>query len=127
MKNTPIFSPSAPTAAGPYAHAVRSGNHLYTSGQLGVDPLTNALEEGVEAQARRALKNMKAVLETAGFSLEHVVKTTVFLKNMSDFATINAIYAEVFGDNKPARSCIAVAELPRNGLFEIESVSYFEN
>lgn len=127
MKNTPIFSPSAPKAAGPYAHAVKAGNHLYLSGQLGIDPMTGTLADGVEAQAHRALENMKLVLETAGMGLEHIVKTTVFLKNMTDFAAINAIYTEVFGDNKPARSCVAVAELPLHGLFEIESVAYCEN
>lgn len=126
MKNTPVFSPLAPAAVGPYAHAVWAGKHLYLSGQLGLDPETNTLAEGVEAQARRALENMKNVLETAGLTLAHVVKTTVFLRSMGDFAAINAIYADVFGDNKPARSCVAVADLPRGGLFEIEAVAYCE-
>lgn len=121
--NHSVFSKDAPAAAGPYSHAVWAGHLLYLSGQLGVDPETSMLAEGVEAQARLALQNIKTVLASAGLTMGNVVKTTVFLKNMGDFAAINAIYAEAFGENKPARSCIAVAELPRGGLFEIEAVA----
>jgi len=124
MKNESVFSKEAPAAAGPYSHAVWAGRYLYLSGQLGVDPETNALVEGVETQARLALANLKTVLASAGLTMDDVVKTTVFLKNMGDFAAINAIYTEAFGKNKPARSCVAVAELPRGGLFEIEAVAY---
>lgn len=123
MKNEYIIAEGAPAAVGPYSHAARAGKTLYVSGQLGIDPLTGELVEGVEAQARVALKNLVTVLRAADMGMEDVVKTTVFLKDMGDFAAINAIYAEAFGDTKPARSCVAVAALPKGGLFEIEAVA----
>lgn len=123
MKNEFIVADAAPAAVGPYSHAVKAGKTLYTSGQLGLDPISGELVEGVEAQARVALDNLKAVLKEAEMGMEDVVKTTVFLKEMSDFAAINAIYAEAFGDTKPARSCVAVAALPKGGLFEIEAIA----
>lgn len=123
MKNEFIIADDAPAAVGPYSHAVKAGKVLYTSGQLGLDPVTGELVEGVEAQARVALSNLKAVLAAAKMEMEDVVKTTVFLKDMGDFAAINAIYAEAFGDTKPARSCVAVASLPKGGLFEIEAIA----
>ncbi len=123
MKNEPIIAAGAPAAVGPYSHAVRSGKQLFCSGQLGLDPATGLLVEGVEEQARVALSNLKAVLEAADMEMADVVKTTVFLKNIEDFAAINAIYAEVFGELKPARSCVAVAALPKGGLFEIEAIA----
>lgn len=123
MKNEFIIADDAPAAVGPYSHAVKAGKVLYTSGQLGLDPVTGELVEGVEAQARVALSNLKAVLAAAKMGMEDVVKTTVFLKDMGDFAAINAIYAEAFGDTKPARSCVAVASLPKGGLFEIEAIA----
>ncbi len=121
--NRMILSPKAPAAVGPYSHAVLADRTLYVSGQLGLDPVSGALAEGVEAQAETALANLKAVLEAGGMTMDDVVKTTVFLKNMGDFAAINAIYARAFGDNKPARSCVEVAALPKGGLFEIEAVA----
>ena len=123
MKNEFIIAEGAPAAVGPYSHAVKSGKTLYVSGQLGLDPVTGELVEGVEEQARVALKNLKTVLAEAKMDMEDVVKTTVFLKEMSDFAAVNAIYAEAFGDTKPARSCVAVAALPKGGLFEIEAIA----
>ncbi len=123
MKNEPIIAQGAPAAVGPYSHAVRAGKTLYASGQLGLDPVTGQLAEGVEAQARTALSNLKAVLEAAGMEMADVVKTTVFLVDMGDFAAINAIYADAFGETKPARSCVAVAALPKGGLFEIEAIA----
>ena len=93
MKKT-VTAPNAPAAIGPYSHAVTTDSLVFTSGQLGIDPATGKLPEGVEAQARQALENLKAVLTAAGASLETVVKTTVFVKNMSDFKAVNAIYAE---------------------------------
>ena len=119
-----IFSKEAPAAAGPYSHVVQAGSFFYVSGQLGIDPASGTLLDGVEAQARQALQNIRTVLASAGLTMDDVVKATVFLKNMGDFATINVIYAEAFGENRPARSCVAVAELPRGGLFEIEVVAY---
>lgn len=121
--NKVISAANAPAAVGPYSHAILAGNTLYTSGQLGLDPVTGALPEGVEAQAHQALKNLGAVLEAGGMSFADVTKTTVFLANMSDFAAINAIYGEYFTGNAPARSCVQAAALPKGGLFEIEAVA----
>ena len=121
--NKTITAPNAPAAVGPYCHAKLAGNTLYTSGQLGLDPATGALAQGVDAQARQALENLGAVLRAAGMDYADVTKTTVFLADMGDFAAINAIYAEFFTGEAPARSCVAVKELPKGGLFEIEAVA----
>ena len=121
--NKTITAPNAPAAVGPYCHAKLAGNTLYTSGQLGLDPATGALAQGVEGQARQALENLGAVLRAAGMDYADVTKTTVFLADMGDFAAINAIYAEFFTGEAPARSCVAVKELPKGGLFEIEAVA----
>lgn len=123
MSNEFITAKDAPQAVGPYSHAVRAGGFLFVSGQLGLDPISGELAQGVEAQARLALTNLKAVLEAAGMGMRDVVKTTVFLQDMGDFAAINRIYAEAFGETKPARSCVAAASLPKGGLFEIEAVA----
>lgn len=117
-----ISTAAAPAAIGPYSQAIAAGDFLYLSGQLGVNPATGNLEEGVEAQAERAIANMKAILAEAGTDIGHVVKTTVFLKNMADFAAVNAIYAKHFLQPYPARSCVQVAALPKGGLVEIEAV-----
>lgn len=121
--NETIVANGAPTAVGPYCHAKLAGNTLYTSGQLGIDPAIGALVDGVEAQATQALTNLGQVLSAAGMTYTDVVKTTVFLKNISDFAAINAIYAEFFNVNPPARSCVEVAALPLGGLFEVECIA----
>lgn len=122
MRET-INAANAPAAVGPYVHAVKAGNTLYTSGQLGLIPATGELPEGVEAQAVQALENLKAVVEAGGMTLADVVKTTVFLADMNDFAKINAIYAQYFVGEAPARSCVQVAALPKGGLIEIEAVA----
>ena len=121
--NKTISAQNAPAAVGPYCHAKLAGNTLYTSGQLGLSPATGELPQGVEAQAAQALDNLKAVLEAAGMSCADVVKTTVFLADMKDFAAINSIYAKYFPGDAPARSCVQVAALPKGGLFEIEAVA----
>lgn len=118
-----INADNAPAAVGPYVHAVEAGEMIFTSGQLGLDPGTGELPEGVEAQTHQALKNLGAVLEAAGSDFDHVVKTTVFLDNIGDFAAVNAIYAEYFKGEVPARSCVEVAKLPKGGLVEIEAVA----
>ena len=118
-----IHTADAPAAVGPYSQAVRTGNLLLTSGQLGLDPETGILPEGVEAQAEQSLKNIGAILETAGYARTDVVKTTVFIRNMADFGRVNAIYAAFFGDHKPARSCVEVSALPKGGLVEIEAIA----
>lgn len=123
MKRTTIAAKNAPAAVGPYSHAVQVGDTVYTSGQLGLDPATGKMAEGVEAQATQALNNLKAILEEAGLTLANVVKTTVFLNDIADFAKINKIYGEYFIGETPARSCVQVAALPMGGLFEIEAVA----
>ena len=121
--NLIITAPNAPAAVGPYCHAKLAGNTLYTSGQLGLIPATGELPQGVEAQATQALDNLSAVLAAAGMTCADVVKTTVFLADMGDFAAINAIYAKYFPGEAPARSCVQVAALPKGALFEIEAVA----
>lgn len=118
-----IHTDSAPAAVGPYSQAVMAGNLLFTSGQLGLVPETGALPESVEAQAEQSLKNIGAILEASGLGKTDVVKTTVYIRDMNDFATVNRIYAAYFGDHKPARSCVEVARLPKDGLVEIEAVA----
>ena len=118
-----IHTEQAPAAVGPYSQAVRTGNLLLTSGQLGLDPETGTLPERVEAQAEQSLKNIGAILAAAGYARTDVVKTTVFIRNMTDFGKVNAIYAAFFGDHKPARSCVEVSALPKGGLVEIEAIA----
>ena len=122
-----ISTDKAPRAIGPYSQAVRTESLVYTAGQLGLDPATGELVEGgIEAQTRRVLLNLKSVLEAADSGLNFVVKTTVFLKDMNDFAKMNAIYSEFLGENPPARSTIAVAGLPKGALVEIEAVAMLQ-
>ena len=123
MANKIINTNKAPAAVGPYVQAVQAGNMLFSSGQLGLIPATGALPEGVEAQTRQSLANIQAILDEAGFAKSDIVKTTVYIKDMNDFSRVNAIYAEFFGDSKPARSCVEVARLPKDGLVEIEFVA----
>jgi 2-iminobutanoate/2-iminopropanoate deaminase len=121
-KRTVISTPHAPAAIGPYSQAIRAGQFLFASGQLGLDPASGDLREGIEAQTRQALANMQAVLAEVGAPIESVVKTTIFLADMADFAVVNRIYGEVFGYEPPARSTVQVAALPKNGLVEIEMI-----
>ena len=119
-----IYTDKAPKAIGPYSQAVRSEALVYTAGQVGIDPAGGELVEGgIEAQTRQVLTNLKNVLEASDSGLNFVVKTTVFLKDMNDFAKMNAIYAGFFPENPPARSTIAVAGLPKGALVEIEAVA----
>jgi 2-iminobutanoate/2-iminopropanoate deaminase len=119
-----IHTTAAPAAIGPYNQAVRAGNFVFASGQLGLDPATGALVEGVEAQTRQALANLQAVLQAAGATFADVVKTTIFLTDMQDFQAVNTIYAASFAADPPARSTIQVAALPRGGAVEIEMIVY---
>lgn len=123
MTRETINATNAPAAVGPYVHAVKVGDTVYTSGQLGLIPETGELAVGVEAQAEQALKNLEAVLEAAGMTLKNVVKTTVFLADIKDFAAINTIYANYFTGEAPARSCVQAGALPKGGLFEIEAIA----
>ena len=126
-QKTAISTPNAPAAIGPYSQAVRVGDLLYTSGQVALDPVSGQMVEGgIEAQTVRVLENLKAVLEAAGADLSQVVKTVVFLKNMGDFATMNAVYGKYFappGVVAPARSTVEVARLPKDALVEIELIA----
>lgn len=118
-----IFTEEAPKAVGPYSQATKVGNMVYLSGQLGLDPVTGKLAEGgVAAQAKQALANIQALLKKIGATPENVVKTTVFITDMANFAEVNTEYAKVFTKDFPARSCVAVAQLPLNGLVEIELI-----
>ncbi len=128
MKKQIINADKAPKAIGPYSVANRIGDLVFCSGSLGLDPNTqNFVPGGIEAETRQALINLKNVLEAAGSSLESVVKTTVFLRDMGDFPKMNAIYGEFFTENFPARSTIQVAALPKGGAVEIEAVAYIED
>ena len=126
MSLSMIQTQYAPAAIGPYSQAVLSGNMLFTSGQLGLEPDSGVLPQGIQAQAAQSLKNLQAILEEAGFRKADVVKTVIYLKNMSDFAAVNEIYAAFFGNHRPARSCIEVSRLPKDGLIEIEAVAQKE-
>ena len=119
-----ISTKKAPAAIGPYSQAIRVGNIAYTSGQIPLDPATGAfVEGGIKEQTRQALTNIKAILEEAGTSMDNVVKTTVFMANMDDFADMNAVYAEFFTEPYPARSAVAVKSLPKGALIEIEVIA----
>jgi 2-iminobutanoate/2-iminopropanoate deaminase len=124
MNREPVQTDNAPKAIGPYEQAIKANGFIYTAGQIPIDPKTgNFVEGGITAQTRQVLENLKAVLEAGGSSLERVVKATVFLKNMADFAAMNDVYAQYLGSAKPARSTVAVAELPRGALIEIDLVA----
>ncbi|HEX6543477.1 MAG TPA: RidA family protein [Ktedonobacterales bacterium] len=124
MPRSKIATTAAPAALGPYSQAIVLDGMIYASGQIALDPASGQLIEGdVQAQTHRALQNLSAVLEAAGGSLASVVKTTVFLTSMSNFTTMNEVYATYFGDEPPARSTVAVAELPKGAQVEIEAIA----
>jgi 2-iminobutanoate/2-iminopropanoate deaminase len=119
-----VSTESAPKALGPYSQALKVNGFVYCSGQIPINPATNAIEAvTIEDQTRQVITNLKNVLEAAGTSLAAVVKTTVFIKDMNDFAALNGVYAEMFGEAKPARSCVEVARLPKDVKVEIEAVA----
>ena len=122
MKNV-ISTDKAPAAIGPYSQAIEVNGMVYTSGIIPVDPATGEIPEGAAAQADRVFKSMTALLESAGTSMANVVKTTVFIKNMDDFAAINEVYAKYFPEPFPARSCIEVARIPKDVLLEAEAIA----
>lgn len=118
-----VETKAAPGAIGPYSQATKLNGMVYTSGQLPVDPETGAMPEGADKQAEQSLKNLQAVVEAAGSSMDKVIKTTVFIKHMDDFARINEVYAKFFEAPYPARSCVEVARLPKDALVEIECIA----
>ncbi len=127
MQRVPITTSQAPAAIGPYTQAMRCGQLVYTSGQIALDPTSMELAgEDVQAQTHRVLQNLQAILTSAGTSLDNVIKTTVFLTHMHDFQAMNAVYTSYFTGTAPARTTVAVAELPRKALVEIECVALIE-
>ena len=118
-----VSTEKAPAAIGPYSQARIAGGLVYTSGQIGIIPETGAVAEGLEAQAHQVFKNLTELLKAAGSDMSKVVKTTVFIKDMNDFAAINAIYAQYFAEPSPARSCVEVARLPKDVLVECELIA----
>lgn len=123
MTKEVIATTKAPGAVGPYVQAIKANKTVYCSGQLGIDPATGKLADGVEAQAHQAMKNAGAILAEAGCDYSSVVKTTIFLADMDDFAKVNEIYKSYFGADFPARSCVQVAKLPLGGLVEVECIA----
>ncbi|WP_345989790.1 RidA family protein [Sulfurimonas sp. HSL1-2] len=118
-----VQTADAPAAIGPYSQAVKVNGMVYTSGQIALTPAGEMCENDITVQTKQVLANLTAVLEAAGSGLDKVIKTTIFLDNMDDFATVNALYAEAFGDHKPARSTVAVKTLPKNALVEIDAIA----
>ena len=118
-----IATNNAPAAIGPYSQAVELNGTLFVSGQIPVNPATGEIPQGIEAQTRQVLKNIGAILEAAGLTYNDVVKTTVMIANMADFAAMNAVYAEFFTQDKPARVCFQAAALPKNALVEIDAIA----
>ena len=120
---TPVQTPNAPAAIGPYSQAMICNGMVFTSGQIALTPAGDMVEGDVSAQCIQVVANLKAVLEASGSSLSNVIKTTIFLADMEDFAAVNAIYGAAFGDHKPARSTVAVKTLPKNALVEIDAIA----
>lgn len=128
MNIKPIQTPNAPTAIGPYSQAIQTNGFIFCSGQVGINPETKTLAEGIEAQTHQVLKNLQAVLQAAETDLDNVIKTTIYLTNITDFAKVNEIYAQYFPQNKPARATVEVSNLPKgslttNPLIEIEAIA----
>jgi len=117
-----IKTDKAPQPIGPYSQGIEFGDFIFLSGQIGIDPDTGSLKEGIEGQAKQALENIKKILESCGLSMQNIVKTTIFLKNMGDFPEVNEIYAGYFNPPFPARSTVAVKDLPKGALVEIEVI-----
>lgn len=118
-----IDTKKAPAAVGPYVQGMEQGEFIFTSGQLPIDPETGVLESDIEAATKQSLKNVLAIVEEAGGKLESIMKVNIFVKDMNDFGKVNAIYEEFFGSHKPARSCVEVARLPKDGVIEIEAIA----
>lgn len=123
MSREIIKTSHAPAAVGPYSQAIKAAPLVFVSGQLGLDPKSGTLVDGLEAQTRQILENLESILRESGSDLKNVVKTTIFLTSMADFSAVNAIYAEAFSDAPPARSTVEVASLPLGGLIEIEAIA----
>ena len=123
MNKKIIATDKAPAAIGPYSQAIEAGGFVFASGQIPVDPATGNIPEGIEAQAKQALTNVKNLMEASGLSMKNIVKTSVFIKDMNDFAKVNEVYATFFDNDFPARSCVEVARLPKDVLIEVEVIA----
>ena len=123
MSKTVIHTPNAPAAIGPYSQATCINNLIYTSGQLGMNPTTGEMLDGINAQATQVMENLGAILKEAGSDFNHVIKSLIFVTDLADFATVNSIYQSYFSGDFPARSCVQVAKLPKDGLVEIEVIA----
>ncbi|KLU64059.1 MULTISPECIES: Rid family detoxifying hydrolase [Desulfosporosinus] len=126
MSKQTLNTPNAPAAIGPYSQGIKAGNLIFTSGQLPINPQTGELVADIEGATKQSLDNVKAILESSGSSLNKVVKTVVFLRDMNDFAAMNAAYAAYFPENPPARSAVQVARLPKDAILEIEAIALAE-
>lgn len=123
MKKEIIYTDNAPKAIGPYSQGIIVGDFVYTSGQIPINPHTGVMESDISLATKQSMENVKAILEEAGTSLENVVKTSIFLKDLNDFDIVNEVYGEYFAENKPARSCVQVAKLPKDAVIEIEAIA----
>ena len=123
MKRGIIHTNNAPGAIGPYSQGIIVGDFVYTSGQIPINPATGVMETDIKLATKQSMENIKAILEEAGTSLENVVKTSIFLKDLNDFAAVNEVYGTYFTENPPARSCVQVAKLPKDAVIEIEAIA----
>lgn len=123
MNKKIIATDKAPAAIGPYSQAIEAGGFVFASGQIPVDPATGNIPEGIEAQAKQALTNVKNLMEASGLSMDNIVKTSVFIKDMNDFSKVNEVYATFFDNDFPARSCVEVVRLPKDVLIEVEVIA----
>lgn len=123
MKREVIHTNNAPGAIGPYSQGIIVGDFVYTSGQIPINPATGVMETDIKLATKQSMENIKAILEAAGTSLENVVKTSIFLKDLNDFAVVNEVYGTYFTENPPARSCVQVAKLPKDAVIEIEAIA----
>ena len=123
MKKEVINTNNAPGAIGPYSQGIIVGDFVYTSGQIPINPATGVMETDIKVATKQSMENVKAILEAAGTSLENVVKTSIFLKDLNDFAVVNEVYGTYFNENPPARSCVQVAKLPKDAVIEIEAIA----
>lgn len=123
MKKEIIYTDNAPKAIGPYSQGIIVGDFVYTSGQIPINLHTGVMESDIRLATKQSMENVKAILEEAGTSLENVVKTSIFLKDLNDFDIVNEVYGEYFAENKPARSCVQVAKLPKDAVIEIEAIA----
>ena len=123
MKREVIHTNNAPGSIGPYSQGIIVGDFVYTSGQIPINPATGVMETDIKLATKQSMENIKAILEAAGTSLENVVKTSIFLKDLNDFAVVNEVYGTYFTENPPARSCVQVAKLPKDAVIEIEAIA----